>query len=131
MIREEPVDLTTQDGARIRAMLHYDDATPARTALTIMHPTTDWRRHYILRRLAERGCGALGCTTRYTGREADLILEDTILDLAAAVEFLRSRGVPISWRGRKKNKRRWQTVFCNGSEKGICCRFADRKPHPS
>ncbi len=92
MICEEPVTLTTQDGVKLEAALHYDNATPPRTALTIMHPTSDWRQHYILKFLAEMGFGALGFTTRYTGREADLILEDILLDTAAGVEFLRSKG---------------------------------------
>jgi len=92
MICEEPVTLTAQDGVKLEATLLYDNASPPCTALTIMHPTSDWRHHYILKFLAELGLGALGFTTRYTGREADLILEDTILDTAAGVEFLRSKG---------------------------------------
>jgi len=92
MTCEEAVTLTAQDGVKVEATLHYDNSLPLRTALTIMHPTADWRHHYVLKHLAERGLGALGFTTRYTGREADLILEDTILDTAAGIEFLRSRG---------------------------------------
>jgi pimeloyl-ACP methyl ester carboxylesterase len=92
MIEQEPVTLRTEDGAEVEAVLHHDPARPPTTAITIMHPTSDWRQHYILPRLAERGFGALGFTTRYTGREADLILEHTILDMAAGVKWLRERG---------------------------------------
>ncbi len=74
MICEEAVTLTAQNGVNVEATLHYDNSFPLRTALTIMHPTADWRHHYILKHLAERGLGALGFTTQYTGREADLIL---------------------------------------------------------
>ena len=92
MITEEAVTLETQDGAKVEAMLHYDDAAPLKTAITIMHPTTDWRHHFILKLLAERGVGGFGFTTRYTGREAELMLEHTLLDTAAGVEFLKSKG---------------------------------------
>jgi pimeloyl-ACP methyl ester carboxylesterase len=57
-----------------------------------MHPTSDWRRHFILPLLAQRGFGALGCANRYVAREAELILENTILDWAAGVDFLRRKG---------------------------------------
>jgi pimeloyl-ACP methyl ester carboxylesterase len=93
MIQQEALTLRTEDGAEVPAMLHFDDARPPTTAVTIMHPTSDWRHHYILPRLAERGIAALGFTTRYTSREADLILEHTILDMAAGIKLLRERGI--------------------------------------
>jgi pimeloyl-ACP methyl ester carboxylesterase len=92
MLKEEAVALTAQDGAKSNATLHYDDAAPRRAAIMIMHPTSDWNRHFILKFLAERGFGALGCANRYSAREAELILEDTVLDWAAAVDFLRGKG---------------------------------------
>ncbi len=92
MIKKEPVTLTTQDGAKVDAQLHYDDEVNATTALMIMHPTSDWRNHFILDHLAKRGVGALGFATRFTTREAELILEETLLDTAAAVEFLHTKG---------------------------------------
>ena len=57
-----------------------------------MHPTSDWRHHYILPLLAERGIAALGFTTRYSSREADLILEHTVLDMAAGSSCCASAG---------------------------------------
>jgi pimeloyl-ACP methyl ester carboxylesterase len=93
MIQQEALTLRTEDGAEVPAMLHFDDSRPLKTVVTIMHPTSDWRHHYILPLLAERGIGALGFTTRYTSREADLILEHTILDTAAGIKLLRDRGV--------------------------------------
>ena len=92
MIVEEAVTLETQDGVKVESMLHYDDAAPLKTAITIMHPTTDWRHHFILKLLAERGVGGFGFTTRYSSREAELMLEDTLLDMAAGIEFLKSKG---------------------------------------
>jgi len=92
MIQQEALTLRTEDGAEVAAMLHFDDARPPTTAVTIMHPTSDWRQHYILPFLAQRGVAALGFTTRYTSREADLILEHTILDMGAGIKLLRERG---------------------------------------
>ena len=92
MITQEPVTMTTQDGVEIEAVHHFDDAVPSKTAITIMHPTTDLRQHVMLKWLAERGLGAFGYATRYTAREAELMLEDTLLDMAAGIEFLKSKG---------------------------------------
>ncbi len=92
MIRQEPATLTAQDGTTFPVTLHYDDALPRKTAFLIMHPTSDWQRHYILPLLAARGFGALGCTNRYSAREAELILEETVLDWGACVDHLRALG---------------------------------------
>jgi pimeloyl-ACP methyl ester carboxylesterase len=92
MITADKVELTARDGATSRATLHSDPSLPRGTAFIIMHPTSDWQRHYILPLLAARGFGALGCANRYAAREAELILENTILDWAAGVDHLRSVG---------------------------------------
>jgi pimeloyl-ACP methyl ester carboxylesterase len=92
MIGTEQVELRASDGQRSWATLHADSALPRGMAFIIMHPTSDWQQHYILPLLAKRGFGALGCANRYAGREAELILENTVLDWAAGVEFLKSRG---------------------------------------
>lgn len=92
MRKQDVATLTAQDGAQFPVTLHYDDRAPRRTALLIMHPTSDWQQHFILPLLVERGFGALGCTNRYSGREAELILEETILDWGACVDHLRAKG---------------------------------------
>ena len=92
MIVGETTQLTAADGASFEVKLHRDDALPRNTAFLIMHPTTGWQDHFILNFLAERGFGALGCSNRYTGREAELILEYTVVDWAACVDYLREIG---------------------------------------
>jgi hypothetical protein len=92
MIVKEPVTLTTQDNATVEAMLHVDDQVPKTTAVLILHPTSDWRNHFILSRMAERGFGGMGLATRFTTCETELILEETLLDMAAAVDYLRASG---------------------------------------
>ena len=92
MIEEERIALVARDGVKSHAMLHHDNSHPRSTAFIIMHPTSDWRQHFILKLLAARGFGALGCANRYAAREAELILENTLLDWAAGVDALRAKG---------------------------------------
>jgi pimeloyl-ACP methyl ester carboxylesterase len=92
VIKQEPATLTARDGATFEAVLHYDDAAPKNVAFLMMHPSSDWRQQFLLAPLAARGFGALGCANRYFEREAELILEETLLDWAACVDHLRSRG---------------------------------------
>jgi pimeloyl-ACP methyl ester carboxylesterase len=92
VIQEQRVTLKASDGIESHAALVCDDAASRNTAFIIMHPTSDWRSHYILKPLAERGFGALGCANRYSSREAELILENTVLDWAAGVDHLRQVG---------------------------------------
>jgi len=92
MIKQEQATLTAVDGAKFPVTLHYDDAAPRKTALLIMHPTSDWQNHFMLPLLVARGFGALGCANRYSRKEAELILEETILDWGACVDHLRAKG---------------------------------------
>lgn len=92
MIKQEAATLTARDGARFEAILHYDDAAPRKVAFLMMHPSSDWRQQFLLAPLAQLGFGALGCANRYFEREAELILEETLLDWAACVDHLRAKG---------------------------------------
>lgn len=92
MIKAEPVTLTAQDGVQFHAQWHYDNAAKPTAAIIVAHPTSDWRNHFLLRLLAERGMGAFGFCTRFATREAELILEETLLDTAACVKFLHEKG---------------------------------------
>src|SRR5262249_54570341 len=66
-------------------------ARPA-TALVFMHPTVSFLHHYALIPLAGRGYAALGLNSRFAGNEAQLLMEQVVLDLAAGVAELRERG---------------------------------------
>ncbi len=92
MVRFEQITLTTRDGVKIDVGHHFDDSRPRDVGILMMHPTSDWKSHFMVKLLAARGFGAIGCTNRYTGREAELILEDTLIDWAASVDYLRSCG---------------------------------------
>ena len=92
MIAQESATLTTQDGVSFPATLHHDADRPRRTAFVMMHPSSDWQQQFLLGLLAARGFGALGCANRYASREAELLLEHTLLDWAACVDHLRAMG---------------------------------------
>jgi pimeloyl-ACP methyl ester carboxylesterase len=92
MVTQKDATLTARDGVRFPARLHRDDAGASKTAFVMMHPTSDWRNQFMLGLLAQRGFSTLGCANRYTTAEAELILEDTLLDWAACVDYLHAEG---------------------------------------
>jgi pimeloyl-ACP methyl ester carboxylesterase len=62
------------------------------TALVIVHPTANFLGHYALPELARRGVAAVGLCTRYVGSDANLNVENCLLDIGAAITTLRGRG---------------------------------------
>ncbi|MGB3437665.1 MAG: alpha/beta hydrolase [Actinophytocola sp.] len=67
-------------------------ATPSRTVVVVVHPASNFLGHYLLAPLAERGVDAVGLTTRYIGNDSTLLMENCVLDIGAAIKFLRDRG---------------------------------------
>ena len=67
-------------------------AEPSRTAVVVVHPSSNFLGHYLLGPLAERGVDAVGLNTRYIGNDSTLIMENCVLDVGAAIGFLRERG---------------------------------------
>lgn len=65
---------------------------PSRTVVVIVHPSSNFLGHYLLAPLAAGGVDAVGLTTRYLGNDSTLIMENCVLDIGAAVGFLRERG---------------------------------------
>ncbi|OYO06451.1 alpha/beta hydrolase family protein [Enemella evansiae] len=76
---------------KIWATLHRA-ATPTRTVAIVTHPASNFMGHYLLEPLSARGIDAVGLTTRYLGNDSALIMENVVLDMGAAISFLRSRG---------------------------------------
>jgi len=92
LITQQATTLTARDGVSFPATLHQDADKPRRTAFVMMHPSSDWQQQFLLGLLAQHGFGALGCSNRYSSREAELLLEHTLLDWAACVDHLRAIG---------------------------------------
>jgi len=57
-----------------------------------MHPRADFCRHYLAPRLVAAGYAFMGSPTRYLNNDADALHERLLLDVAAAVAYLRRRG---------------------------------------
>ena len=91
-IARDLLPLTAEDGAAIDAVLYAQRRSAPRTALVLMHPTVSFHHHYAASPLADRGFAVLCCNPRFAGNEANLIMEQVILDLAAGVRHLREDG---------------------------------------
>jgi alpha-beta hydrolase superfamily lysophospholipase len=66
--------------------------TQPRTAVMLVHPSSNFLGHFALEPLARRGFAAIGFTTRYAGNDTQMLLENTLIDLGAGVRFLRESG---------------------------------------
>jgi alpha-beta hydrolase superfamily lysophospholipase len=88
---KEPIQLKAEDGDRSRGMYHYLRGRQPKTAVLIMHPRGDSTSHFILEPLAKAGYGAFGMASRTAGISG--IHEELLLDVAAGVKYLKSRGV--------------------------------------
>lgn len=70
----------------------YEAAADRKLAFIVIHPVNNFMNHYLVEPLVQRGAAVLAVNTRYAGNEAFLILERAMLDLGAAVRFLRDEG---------------------------------------
>ena len=70
----------------------FHRAHGSRVAAIVIHPTSNFMGHYLLKPLADRGISALGLNTRYVASDESLIFERAIQDLGAGVRWIRSQG---------------------------------------
>lgn len=76
---------------KIWASLHRASIR-SNTVVVVAHPASNFLGHYLLAPLARLGVDAVGLTTRYIGNDSTLIMENCVLDVGAAVSFLRELG---------------------------------------
>lgn len=92
-VSTEFVTVVATDGVETAGLLHTRaHAGPSRVAMLVMHPRADFFRHYAAPLLALRGYDVLAHTTRYLNNDTDAVHEKLLLDMAAAMRFLRTRG---------------------------------------
>lgn len=89
-LRQETVRLRAEDGARPFGIYHYAAGRRPKTAIIFMHPRGGNLTHFALEPLARRGFATLGMGSRSMNRTG--IHEELLLDVAAGVKFLKSRG---------------------------------------
>lgn len=83
------IRLTTEDDRTIRAVVHFPKGQRPNTALLAMHPRGDNSYHFTLTPAAERGMVGIGVAGRYVYNRAKIIHEELVLDIAAAIRYLR------------------------------------------
>lgn len=89
-VRQEVVVLTTEDGEHPRGVYYTLAGRQPKTAVLIMHPRNDSGTHFLLEPLTKQGFAAMGMVSRNPGRSS--VHEELLLDVAAGVKFLKSRG---------------------------------------
>lgn len=77
---------------KLWASCHRPADGNTRTAVLIVHPSSNFLGHYALAGLAARGVTAIGMNTRYIANDSALIMENCVLDVGAAVRYLRDLG---------------------------------------
>jgi len=77
---------------KLWASCHRPASGSRRTAVLIVHPSSNFLGHYALEPLARRGVTAVGMNTRYIANDSALIMENCVLDLGAGVRYLREQG---------------------------------------
>lgn len=90
--RVEPVKLFTQDMREVRGLHWSPERGGRRAGVLLMHPRVDFTRHYAIPRLVAAGFSVLACNSRSVNDDTDLVHEELVLDVAAGVDHLRSRG---------------------------------------
>lgn len=83
--------LITFDGEVTRGTIYRPHAA-SRTVCCLMHPRQDLRRHPIIPELLEHGYAVWAQAGRDVGNDLRLVHENTLLDVAAGVEWLRQQG---------------------------------------
>ncbi len=67
-------------------------ADGTRTAVVVIHPSSNFMGHYLLPALAPHGVDVIGANTRYIGNDSMLTMENCVLDIGAIVGHLRGEG---------------------------------------
>ena len=89
-VRTSLHELTTADGAKTNGVLHRVPASP--TVVTLMHPRQDVTHHPLGPILLGRGFSVWTQGSRSVNNDLTLEHEQTLLDVAAGLTFLRERG---------------------------------------
>src|SRR5579864_4102677 len=88
-VRQRVVQLYAGDGGKARAILYRPPRGNPRTVILMAHPRADFAHHYTIPYWAESGFAACALNTRYLNNDTMMLHENLLLDLAAAIRFLR------------------------------------------
>ncbi len=88
-IRQTIVQLYPADGAKARAILYRPAQRNPRTVVLAAHPRADFAQHYTIPYWIDAGFAVCALNTRYLNNDAMMLHENLLLDIAAAMRFLR------------------------------------------
>jgi hypothetical protein len=88
-VTQELIALETSDGASCRGMLYLPSGPVPRTVVHVMHPKSDFHRHYAVPALVEAGLAVFAQNSRWVANDVATIHELLLLDVAAAMRHLR------------------------------------------
>ena len=88
-VGQRVVQLYPADGAKARAILYRPSRGSPRTVILMAHPRADFAHHYTIPHWVEAGFAACALNTRYLNNDTMMLHENLLLDLAAAIRFLR------------------------------------------
>jgi len=88
-VRQHVVQLYAADGGKARAIAYRPPHGNPRTVILMAHPRADFAQHYTIPYWVEAGFAACALNTRYLNNDMMMLHENLLLDLAAAIRFLR------------------------------------------
>ena len=87
--RHRVVQLYAEDRAKSRGVLWLPPEGRPRTCVIMSHPRGDFSTHYSIPFWIEAGFAAFALNTRYLNNDSTMLHENLLLDIAAAMKFLR------------------------------------------
>jgi len=79
------------DGVPSRGILYWKRARVPRTLVYLMHPRSDFSRHYLIPALMEIGYAAFGHAGRWVNNDTAMIHETVLQEIAAGICALKER----------------------------------------
>jgi hypothetical protein len=105
----EVVVVKAADGASSRGVLYSKGKE--KTAIYLMHPRADMTRHYAVPDIVENGYAFFVQQGRFAGDDSSTVHEPLLADIAAGMQFVKSRGVENI------------VLLGNGIGAGLCCLY--------
>jgi len=88
-VRQTVVPLYAADNGKSRGLLYMPAHGKPRTIAIMAHPRADFSQHYTIPYWVEAGFAAFAHNTRYVNNDSTMLHENLLLDVAAAIRFLR------------------------------------------
>jgi pimeloyl-ACP methyl ester carboxylesterase len=88
-VRQTVVQLYAADGIKSRGILYLPATGRPRAVVIMAHPRADFAQHYSIPYWLQDGIAAFAQNTRYLNNDSMMLHENLLLDLAAAITFLR------------------------------------------